>query len=100
MEIYKDAGYTVEERVEDLLSRMTLEEKTAQLCGDLASDILMAGDDLEELLKKKYPNGHGRFTQYSEILHGTDTAGDSGSVAVGKSMRVSGNGRHPFSGTD
>ncbi len=65
MEIYKDAGYTVEERVEDLLSRMTLEEKAAQLCGDLASDILMAGDDLEELLKKKYPNGHGRFTQYS-----------------------------------
>ncbi len=65
MEVYKDAGYTVEERIEDLLSRMTLEEKAAQLCGDLTNEIVAAGDDLEELLKKKYPDGHGRFTQYS-----------------------------------
>ena len=65
MEVYKDAGYTIEERIEDLLSRMTLEEKAAQLCGDLTNEILMAGDGWEELLKEKYPNGHGRFTQYS-----------------------------------
>ncbi len=65
MEVYKDAAYTIEERIEDLLSRMTLEEKAAQLCGDLTNEILMAGDGWEELLKEKYPNGHGRFTQYS-----------------------------------
>ena len=31
MEIYKDKNQTTEARVEDLLSRMTLEEKAAQL---------------------------------------------------------------------
>ena len=31
--LYKDASQPVEARVEDLLSRMTLEEKAAQLCG-------------------------------------------------------------------
>ena len=37
MELYKDKNQPVEKRVEDLLSRMTLEEKAAQLCGDLAA---------------------------------------------------------------
>ena len=32
---YKDPSLPVEQRVEDLLARMTLEEKAAQLCGDL-----------------------------------------------------------------
>ena len=33
--LYKDPSHSVPERVEDLLSRMTLEEKAAQLCGNL-----------------------------------------------------------------
>ena len=33
MELYKDSTQPVEKRVEDLLARMTLEEKAAQLCG-------------------------------------------------------------------
>ncbi|RLF03717.1 MAG: glycosyl hydrolase, partial [Thermoprotei archaeon] len=32
MEVYKDPGRPVEERVEDLLRRMTLEEKIGQMC--------------------------------------------------------------------
>lgn len=35
MMLYKDSTQSVEVRVEDLLARMTLEEKAAQLCGDL-----------------------------------------------------------------
>ncbi len=67
MEIYKDSNRPVEERVEDLLSRMTLEEKAAQLCGDLPFELAKSPDTLEETLKEKYPNGHGRFTQYSVV---------------------------------
>ena len=32
MDKYKDASLPIKERVEDLLSEMTLEEKVAQLC--------------------------------------------------------------------
>lgn len=67
MEIYKNADYTVDERVEDLLSRMTLEEKAAQLCGDLPFELAKLGEGMEEALKEKYPDGHGRFTQYSIV---------------------------------
>lgn len=65
MELYKDASQPVAKRVEDLLSRMTLEEKTAQLCGDLPASFLRDGRVSTELLREKYPDGHGRFTQYS-----------------------------------
>ena len=49
--LYKDPSQPVDVRVEDLLSRMTLEEKAAQLCGDLAASFI----------------GHGRITQYSLV---------------------------------
>ena len=64
MEIYKDPSRPVSERIEDLLSRMTLEEKCAQLCGDLPMEIAQS-ENPEEVLRRKYPYGHGRFTQYS-----------------------------------
>lgn len=67
MELYKDSSQTVEARVEDLLSRMTLEEKVAQLCGDLPMELVADGMPSVELLKKKFPHGHGRLTQYSTI---------------------------------
>lgn len=67
MEIYKDAGRSVEERVEDLLSRMTLEEKAAQLCGDLPASFI-AGSRIDmDALREKFPHGLGRFTQYSLV---------------------------------
>lgn len=67
MEIYKDSTRPVPERVEDLLSRMTLEEKAAQLCGDLPASFIVDGKVSVETLREKFPNGHGRFTQYSMV---------------------------------
>ncbi len=65
MEIYKDSTQPVAKRVEDLLSRMTLEEKAAQLCGDLPASFIVDGKVSLDSLKKNFPYGHGRFTQYS-----------------------------------
>ena len=65
--IYKDATRPVEERVEDLLSRMTLEEKAAQLCGNLPGGIVAGGKADPKKLKELFPDGHGRITQYSLV---------------------------------
>lgn len=65
MELYKDPSQPVEKRVEDLLSRMTLEEKAAQLCGNLMPSCVENGVVNTQKLKELFPNGHGRFTQYS-----------------------------------
>ena len=65
MELYKDPSQPVEKRVEDLLSRMTLEEKAAQLCGHLMPSCVENGEVKAEKLRELFPNGHGRFTQYS-----------------------------------
>ncbi|MCR4951153.1 MAG: glycoside hydrolase family 3 protein, partial [Solobacterium sp.] len=67
MEKYKDPSVPVEERIEDLLSRMTLEEKAAQLCGDLAASFIKDGKLDKNLLREKFKDGHGRFTQYSLV---------------------------------
>ena len=63
--IYKDASYSVKERVEDLLGRMTLEEKAAQLCGNLAVAFIKDGKVSKDKLREIFPNGLGRITQYS-----------------------------------
>lgn len=63
--LYKDASRPVKERVEDLLSRMTLEEKAAQLCGNLPGAVVADGKVDPEKLRTLFPDGHGRFTQYS-----------------------------------
>ena len=65
--IYKDASYSIKERVEDLLGRMTLEEKAAQLCGNLAVAFIKDGKVSKEKLRETFPNGHGRITQYSLV---------------------------------
>ncbi len=46
--VYKNASLPIEERVNDLLSRMTLEEKAAQLDMLSANDILMDSKNLSE----------------------------------------------------
>ncbi len=67
MERYKDPSLPVSERVEDLLGRMTLEEKAAQLCGDLAVSFMDGGKVDLDALRQKFPDGHGRFTQFSLV---------------------------------
>lgn len=67
MELYKDPSRPVAERVEDLLARMTLEEKASQLCGDLPASFIVDGKVSLEALRRKFPDGHGRFTQYSMV---------------------------------
>ena len=48
MDKYKDASLPIKERVEDLLSKMTLEEKVAQLCGDLVPTVIVNGEVSKE----------------------------------------------------
>lgn len=67
MELYKDPSASIPDRVEDLLSRMTLEEKVAQLCGNLPYSVVRDGKVDKKLLKETFPNGHGRITQYSTV---------------------------------
>lgn len=67
VERYKDASLPVSERVEDLLARMTLEEKVAQLRGDLPYSVIRGGKVSHELLAREFPNGHGRITQFSTV---------------------------------
>lgn len=67
MELYKDKNASVKDRVEDLLSKMTLEEKVAQLCGDLAGSFIEDGEVCLDKLREIFPHGHGRFTQYSMV---------------------------------
>lgn len=67
MEDYKNKALPTAQRVEDLLSRMTLEEKAAQLCGDLAASFIVDGKVDKNALREKFPDGHGRFTQYSIV---------------------------------
>ena len=65
--LYKDPGQPIEVRVEDLLSRMTLEEKAAQLCGDLAASFIVDGKVSHDALAERYKDGQGRITQYSLV---------------------------------
>lgn len=63
---YFDASLPVESRVEDLLARMTLDEKLAQICSDMVNSIMgVDPDSLPEALYKEHPDGLGRYTQYS-----------------------------------
>ena len=59
--LYKDPSQPVDVRVEDLLSRMTLEEKAAQMCGALAASFIVHAKLSNEALKEKIMNGFGRI---------------------------------------
>ena len=66
--LYKDPSQPVDVRVEDLLSRMTLEEKAAQLCGDLAASFIVDGKLSHEALKEKFKDGHGYRLRCSQRI--------------------------------
>jgi beta-glucosidase len=59
---YQDANQSIQERVEDLLSRMTLEQKVAQLqCIMLAGQ----GEGFIENILEKFPDGLGNATSFN-----------------------------------
>lgn len=67
--IYKDPAAPVEQRVQDLLSRMTLEEKIAQVTAVWArkNELLDAkGNFVPEAAQRLYPAGIGHFTRPSD----------------------------------
>jgi len=66
--IYKDAGKPVQERIDDLLGRMTLEEKVAQL----TCSILMGAADNMETFKKNLAEGIGTLSYLNSSLTGNN----------------------------
>ena len=64
---YQDAKQPIESRINDLISRMTLDEKLAQLCGNLPYNIVENGEVNEKKLDEIGRNGLGRITQYSLV---------------------------------
>jgi beta-glucosidase len=67
---YKDAARPVSERVEDLLARMTLEEKIAQMITVWNSKTSVMNDQLQidpVKLKERYPDGLGQFSRPSDL---------------------------------
>ncbi|PXA89275.1 beta-glucosidase [Caulobacter sp. D4A] len=64
--LYKDASQPVEARVKDLLGRMTLEEKAAQLIGIWLTKAAIQtpeGDFSPETASKNFPNGLGQISR-------------------------------------
>ena len=67
--VYKDPNAAVEQRVQDLLSRMTLEEKIAQITAvwTKKNELLDSkGNFVPAAAKRLYPNGIGHFTRPSD----------------------------------
>jgi beta-glucosidase len=67
--IYKDASATVDARVNDLLARMTLEEKVAEIMTiwDAKAEIFDAKGELDSAkFSAKFPNGIGQFARPSD----------------------------------
>jgi beta-glucosidase len=90
--VYKDPRQPVEKRVEDLLARMTLDEKVAQLetiWENKAKLQTATGDFSAELAAKNFPNGIGGFARPSDYRGVTRSNGAAGaaSVAVNRDAR-------------
>jgi beta-glucosidase len=82
--VYKDARQPVAARVDDLLRRMTLDEKVAQLetVWEQKAKLQTAdGDFSPALASKNFPNGIGGFARpsdYRGVTHSNGAAGASG----------------------
>jgi beta-glucosidase len=67
--VYKDASAPIEARVDDLVSRMTLEEKVAQITTVWEGKVKIFDANLQldpSKLSSTYPNGLGHFTRPSD----------------------------------
>jgi beta-glucosidase len=83
--LYKNADAAVEARVEDLLARMTLQEKVAQLMSiwDAKSEVFDAKLELDPAkMAQKYPDGIGEFARPSDA-----TGPSSPRVVPGRDVR-------------
>ena len=84
--VYRDASQPIEARVEDLLARMTIEEKVAQMIGiwQNKSEIQTpAGDFSAERASENYPNGLGQISRPYDrqgVEAGTTAAGANAGV--------------------
>ncbi|MGB6356059.1 MAG: glycoside hydrolase family 3 N-terminal domain-containing protein [Steroidobacteraceae bacterium] len=68
--VYKDPAAPVAARVDDLLSRMTLDEKVAQMCAIWQDKVEVFDKDFQFDAAKaaaKYPNGFGGFSRPSDL---------------------------------
>ena len=65
---YRDAKLPVEQRVDDLLSQMTLQEKVAQLCCIMPHVLIGARIPDPERMEKFMAHGLGRMTQFSMMF--------------------------------
>ncbi len=63
MAIYKDEKKSIKDRVADLMSKMTLEEKIAQLTSIWGYEVLTKGDFDSEKADKKISRGIGQITR-------------------------------------
>lgn len=83
--LYKQAGAPVDARVDDLLKRMTLDEKIAQMQCVWQKKAGIQNPDTSfspEKARAAYPNGMGMFARPSDRQKGDVTvAGDAGEVA-------------------
>ncbi|MEK7343583.1 MAG: glycoside hydrolase family 3 N-terminal domain-containing protein [Pseudomonadota bacterium] len=83
--LYKDASAPVESRVDDLLARMTLDEKIAQITTVWEGKVALFDDRLQldlAKLRAAYPAGLGHFARPSDAK-----AGVSPRVAPGRTPR-------------
>ncbi|MGN6849959.1 MAG: glycoside hydrolase family 3 N-terminal domain-containing protein [Sphingomicrobium sp.] len=84
MPLYKDPRQPVDRRVDDLLARMTLDEKVAQLETVWESKAKLqtsTGDFSPELASKNFPNGIGGFARpsdYRGMIQSNGAAGAAG----------------------
>jgi beta-glucosidase len=66
---YKNPAQPIEARVDDLLARMTLDEKIAQITAVWEGKVAIFDDRLQldlAKLRSRYPNGLGQFTRPSD----------------------------------
>ena len=84
--LYKDAGQSVDARVEDLLARMTLEEKVAQLVAiwEHKDRIQTAAGDFDPAkASQAFPNGLGMVSRPSDRRGVTPAANGAAGAAAG-----------------
>ena len=64
-EPYKNKDLDIEERVEDLLSRMTIREKIGQLIGILPQFVIDDDGNADYQALDQYKDGLGRISQFT-----------------------------------